>query len=484
MKKLFPLLTTVILLLPSIIANAQGNSYELTFTPYKFKSVKGVEVDAELGKFMVPESRSNKNSRKITLSFIRFKSTNANPGSPIIYLAGGPGGSGIFTSRGPRFDLFMAMREFGDVIAFDQRGTGMSNSFEACQPLNLISIEKPGTRDELIGIIRDNLAHCMSLWKEKGMDVTGYNNYESAEDIEDLRKALGTKKVTLWGISYGTQLAFSFLKKYEKNTDKLILAALEATGDNIKQPLYVDPLLETIEMEILKTPAVAVFPEFRKSMRDVLQKLDKEPVSASIKDQKGNEIKVGISKFDVQVVTSFFLLKNPSDIKNIPGLYRMMANGNFLEMARMVYGLRMFCSSKDFYGMSLLMDAMTGVSEKQMKIVREQDTPSILGMTTNLPFPDLTQGLGLPDLGDIYREDISSSVPGLFLSGTLDGRTFIEDATRIARKFINVTHVIVENGGHDVFEQDPLVQDLLINYMRGEDVSRKLLLNPVEFITK
>ncbi|MEP7322330.1 MAG: alpha/beta hydrolase [Saprospiraceae bacterium] len=484
MKKLFPLFTTMILLLTFINANAQTNSYELTFTPYKFKSAKGVEVNAELGKFTVPESRSNKDSRKITLSFIRFKSTNANPGSPIVYLAGGPGGSGIFTAKGPRFDLFMAMREFGDVIAFDQRGTGMSNSFEPCQPLHLISIEKPGNRDELISIIRNNFVHCMSLWKENGMDVTSYNNYESAEDIEDLRKALGANKVTLWGISYGTQLAFSFLKNHEKSTDKLILAALEATGDNIKLPLYVDHLLETIEMEIMKTPAAAVYPEFRKSMRDVLQKLDKEPVSTSIKDQKGNEIKVGISKFDVQVVTSFFLLKNPSDIKNIPGLYRMMANGNFQEMARMVYSLRMYCSSKDFYGMGLLMDAMTGVSEKQMNIVREQDTQSILGMTTNLPFPDLTQGLGLPDLGETYREDITSSVPGLFLSGTLDGRTFIEDATRIARKFKNVIHVIVENGGHDVFEQAPSVQALIINYMRGEDVSRRLLLNPVEFTTK
>ena len=93
--------------------------------------------DAERGTFTVPENRSDPNSRRITIGFVRFKSTSASPGDPIVYLAGGPGGTGVGTAHGPRFPIFMALREVSDVIAYDQRGTGLSSPTPLCaaQPL-------------------------------------------------------------------------------------------------------------------------------------------------------------------------------------------------------------------------------------------------------------------------------------------------------------------------------------------------------------
>src|ERR1044071_8810610 len=97
-----------------------------TFKPYQFKTLDGTVVPAEMGEFQVPENRTRPGSRAITIRFVRFKSTAAKPGVPIVYLAGGPGGSGIGTAMAERFPLFMALREFGDVIAYDQRGTNQS----------------------------------------------------------------------------------------------------------------------------------------------------------------------------------------------------------------------------------------------------------------------------------------------------------------------------------------------------------------------
>jgi len=99
-------------------------SAQLKIKPYTFENDKKEKVDAEFGTLLVPENRSNLQSNLIELAFVRFKSTAKNPGPPIVYLAGGPGGSGIFTAKGSRFPLFMALREIADVIAFDQRGTG------------------------------------------------------------------------------------------------------------------------------------------------------------------------------------------------------------------------------------------------------------------------------------------------------------------------------------------------------------------------
>ena len=67
--------------------------------PILFKSDDGQTVDAELGRVSVPENRSDPRSRWIELAFVRFKCIAPTPGPPVVYLAGGPGGSGIQPPR-------------------------------------------------------------------------------------------------------------------------------------------------------------------------------------------------------------------------------------------------------------------------------------------------------------------------------------------------------------------------------------------------
>src|SRR5262245_8025756 len=62
---------------------------QLTVEPYTFNGPNGVKVEAEKGTFEVLENRKDPKSRKIKIGFVRFKSTSANPGAPIVYLAGG-----------------------------------------------------------------------------------------------------------------------------------------------------------------------------------------------------------------------------------------------------------------------------------------------------------------------------------------------------------------------------------------------------------
>ena len=66
----------------------------------------------EPGRFHVPLNRTDGFGDSLQLAFVRLPATTPDPGPPIVYLAGGPGGSGIATARGSRFSLFMALRRF------------------------------------------------------------------------------------------------------------------------------------------------------------------------------------------------------------------------------------------------------------------------------------------------------------------------------------------------------------------------------------
>src|SRR4026207_1335238 len=137
-------------------------SAQLKIKPYLFENDKKEKVDAEFGTLLVPENRNNKDSNLIELAFVRFKSTAKSPGPPIVYLAGGPGGSGIGAARGSRFPLFMALREIADVIAFDQRGTGYSKPNLGCFERLALPLDVAPTREAAIKELQENSRGCIS----------------------------------------------------------------------------------------------------------------------------------------------------------------------------------------------------------------------------------------------------------------------------------------------------------------------------------
>src|SRR5262245_19711505 len=142
-----------------------ASALSLVVSPYTFISARHDTVAAELGRLSVPERHGKPGSGTIELVFVRFRCTSPHPGPPIVYLAGGPGGSGIAAARGSRFPLFMAMREFGDVISLDQRGTGMSNPNLNCQEQIDFPVDKALDREEMLGLFRKQSRACAQSWR-------------------------------------------------------------------------------------------------------------------------------------------------------------------------------------------------------------------------------------------------------------------------------------------------------------------------------
>jgi pimeloyl-ACP methyl ester carboxylesterase len=466
---------------PGAVNPSRSGSHDaptLTVEPFRFVARDGTAVDTELGTFEVPERRADPRSRRIALSFVRFRSTAARPGDPIVYLAGGPGGSGIAAAAGPRFPIFMALRRVADVIALDQRGTGRSNHLTFCADPAPPWATLPLTRDTLVEYFRTKLAACFDRWKADGSDIDGYTTLESADDLEDLRRALGAQRLNLWGISYGSHLGLAMLKYHARSVGRAVFAGIEGLDQTVKRPALTDDLIGRVQALIDRDPATAaLYPDLAGTMRRVHARLEADPVAVSIASPDGSvPIRVTLGGFPLAILAGG-LIADPGNLARLPLLYRALDHGEYGLAARLLVPQL----PTGFAGMPDAMDLASGITAQRLAEVTAEARTSVLGDALNFPMPHILGIRPALDLGDRFRAPFRADTPVLFISGTLDGRTYLSDAAAAMRGLRHARRLIVENGGHNVFEADPRIGDAVVAYFEDRPVPDLIRLDPPVF---
>lgn len=469
-----------------IKAEAEAPAPALTLEPYVFTAANGTKVDAEKGTFEVPENRANPNSRKIKISFIRFKSTSATPGDPIVYLAGGPGAPGSRSLMGGRFPLTMALREIGDVIAYDQRGTGgpamggLSNTVPLCQAAPAFDMAQPITRATITAYTRAGLTKCFAEWEEKGVDIDGYNTLQNAHDLEDLRRALGANKLNLWGISYGSHLGLAMMKYHGPSVNKAVLSGIEGLDQTIKRPAKTDKMFAHVQELIDADPAAkAAYPNLAGLMRRVTAKLNAQPATVTFTPQNATApVTITFDGYALQLVTAGSIA-DPSGIANVPLMWHTIDKGNLEPIARRVYALAQ--GLHIFRGMPDAMDLASGATISRVATITKEAETSLLSDTLNFPMPHVMGVRPQIDAGDAFRAPFTSNAPALFISSTLDGRTYPDEAAEEIKGFANGKRLIVENGGHNIYEADPRIAEAVVAYFKGQTPPERIVMPPPKF---
>jgi pimeloyl-ACP methyl ester carboxylesterase len=475
---LFAVLAALAAFPPAFAAPGAPEAVHLTFEPIQFQPASGAAVPAEMGTLAVPESRSGAGGKTIRLKFVRFRSTAKTPGPPIVYLAGGPGGSGVEAAKGPRFPLFLALREFGDVLAFDQRGTGASEPKMGCPDLYFLPFDKPIDRAESEAILAAGMKSCFERLRREGIEPIAYTTLESAHDLDDLRKALGVPKISLWAISYGTHLALATLKTHGAGIDRAILAGVEPLANTLKLPSDQEALLGTIAELSRKDPALAkAVPDLRASIARVLERLRRQPETVNlVHPVAGQPTPITVGALDLQAALAG-MLEGPATFAGLPDFVARLEKGDWTALA--LDALR-FRASRLPNAMSVAMDCASGVSPERVARIEKEAKGALLGDAINIPFPGICAGLGVPDLGESYRQAFASKVPVLLISGTLDGRTPPANAEAVAKGFTNARRLVIEGAGHS----DPLFlsSPKILESMRAFLAAGRITLEPVRLL--
>jgi pimeloyl-ACP methyl ester carboxylesterase len=434
-------------------------------TPYVFEA-QGQKIDAFRGEFEVPENRANPQSRNIKLAYVRFPSTGAKPGAPIVYLAGGPGGSGIGTAAGERFPLFMKLREAGDVIAFDQRGTGASNFVPPCKSGIKIGLDEPGDEARVVAAYRAAAAACSKYWTEAGVDIGGYDTMENARDLDALRQALGAEKISLWAISYGTHLAYAAVKTMNDRIERIVLTGSEGPDDTVKLPSQSDLYFGRLQASIDSSPkARALYPDIEAMLRRVLARLQ-TPVEIVLPAPAG-ELKFKLARFEAQLLLGYSLADPESALRALT-MFKAADEGDFTPLAGAA--LKFLRSGKEeieLRGMPDLTDVASGISKPRLARVTREARTAIVGDALNFPMPHLSGAFGDIELPPSFRRLSKTSVPTLLIIGTLDGRTFPAEQRKDVSRFSNVEIVTFENAGHNLFVLNDEIQQTILDFMQG-----------------
>jgi len=469
-------------LVPCIAAQPLGadrhKSGHVELEPYLFEAQNGQKVEAELGHLFVPENRGNPQGKLIELAFVRFKSTAKNPGTPTFYLVGGPGGSAISQARGVGFPLYMALREAGDFILLDQRGTGMSKPNLTCREKLNYPLDKPLEREGFLRLYLEESRACAQYWRSQGVDLSAYNTNENADDVEALRKALNIPKLNIFGTSYGTHLSLAMIRRHSENLNRAVIAGIEGPDHTYKLPSNVQRNLEQVAQIYKADPNVGkVIPDFLGLMKTLLDRLERQPVTVELTDPVTKQkVKVTVGKFDLQFLIANLLPGRIAAMKRFPSVVQAMSKGDFSFLAQVSLSAR-----RDSIGsaMSFVMDCASGVSRKRWTQIKREETTRIVGSLIDFPFPEICESWGNPNLGSTFRSPVKSKLPVLFISGTLDGRTPVSNADEIRRGFPNSIHLIVEQAGHvDASMFKPETISVMLEFLNGLSVSTTRVTSP------
>ncbi|WP_405593341.1 alpha/beta fold hydrolase [Streptomyces sp. NBC_01092] len=170
---------------------------------------------ARCGTLTVPEKHDRPKGRKITLGIaIVGAATSRRKADPIVWFAGGPGDDAVSEAQ---LAIDGGLNRDRDVIFMSQRGTYSADPVLTCPNIDEFNANSLGL---VYGAPSTGRLHvratraCREQLKRHGAALSAYNTGESAADYAALRVALGIRQWNVFGISYGTDLALTYMRKF------------------------------------------------------------------------------------------------------------------------------------------------------------------------------------------------------------------------------------------------------------------------------
>jgi len=418
----------------------------LTMEPYIYKIKTGmfssVEYQAESGTLIVPENRSNPNSRLIALPVVRVHSLSDDPAEPVFWLAGGPGQSNM------KFSRTEGLLDNHDIVMVGYRGVDGSSVLDSLEMTKAIT----GAGDDLFSeqsIINlgDAMTRTAVRLQEEGVDLDGYTIPETINDIEAARIGLGYENINLLSQSFGTRVAMMYAWMHPDSIHRSAMVAANPPGHMVWEPEVVDQQIEYYaSLGKQDSDLVELTPDLAETMRNVTHNMPDHWLFLRIDPGK------------VKFMTHFMLF-NRGMARSVFDIFITAEQGDSSGLALMCLMYDFMIPGSMTWGQWTAMGA-TDYSKERDYITEMDPSGSILGAPTSLLVGGSLQHSAwpTPSFAKEFRQVQPSEVETLLVSGSVDFSCPPQFATdELLPSLINGKQVILSEFGHtdDLWELQP-----------------------------
>jgi pimeloyl-ACP methyl ester carboxylesterase len=422
----------------------------------------GDSNDVACGHLTVPIDPTGATPGTIALAMRRHRAPLGEAKDAVIALAGGPGQSAIpFLSQFG--EILGKIADTRDVIAFDQRGTGLSHPLSCPAFEHLTGGGSPGA----VAICAGQIGPTRGL----------YTTADTVADIEAIRQAGGYEKLVLYGTSYGTKVAERYAQTYPSRVEALVL-------DSVVPPAGPEPFdlttFEAVGRVLRQLCGAGACAHVTKSPVSDLARLVKRigggQIGGRAIDGEGKAHEVGISGNDL-IGTLIEGDLDPVLRSEFPAAVRSAVRGDTAALARLLSRAEgpeeseeslsegfdsplyfaTVCNETDF-PWSRAVGPRTRMREA-VAALRKQPAGTFAPFTAAnaLDLSDAPACAQWPFTGGAPEAGMGAmpDVPTLILSGADDLRTPTANARQVAAQIPDAQLLVVPNTGHSVLGSDP-----------------------------
>jgi pimeloyl-ACP methyl ester carboxylesterase len=429
--------------------------YQTTFrqAPCDFPVPAG--YDLECGYLVVPENRTRPDSPPIRLHVAVFRSRAEQPAPyPVVHLAGGPGSSSLMEASYLFQNGLDAVLDRRDLILFDQRGAGFSQPRLDCPEREQLTprlLDGSLTSQEADQAVIQVFLQCRDRLSEAGNDLAAYTSAASADDLNDLRLALGYHQINLYGISYGTRLALTMMRDHPEAVHSAVLDSAYPLQVNLYTALAPNAQ-RAFNIFFDKCQAdpqcSASYPDLEQSFYDLVDRLNAAPVTIRLAES-GQEYTVQLDG-DLLVDVLFVGLYNPRATAFMPEMIYAVQRGDYEILEQRLW---LYFASTTALGMQLSVQCAEEFpfnSPQEAFALAEGVRPQIAAF-----FPESVQRLfavcreWAPARLDRHEnQPVHSAIPALVLAGELDPITPPEWGRLVAEDLANAVFYEFPGNGH------------------------------------